>query len=317
LNTIQENKILVSVLIPVFNMQSSIKESVMSILNQTYQNFELLIVDDGSTDDTWNVLQEIKNSKIKLFRFEENKGRPFARNFLLNNAQGQYIAWLDADDFAYVNRIEKQLACFKANNDIVGVCSFVDLCTESKCFTKTVVKNTKLLKAQLLFKSPIVFSAIMHKNIKELFFDNTLLRSQDTSFLWKLSFYGGIDCINESLVKHNLTINHRKVYENSLIYVKQFLSNTIQLPTNFPIDNFVVILREPKELTAKQISITLSSFKKLLPIIKKQFPELITGVKAVFVYEVVKCSYLHSIKNLRYLIFANPLWVYQLYKSKY
>lgn len=302
---------------PVFNMQSSVKESVMSILNQTYQNFELLIVDDGSTDATWNVLEEIKNNKIKLFRFENNKGRPFARNFLLDKAQGQYIAWLDADDFAYENRIEKQLACFKANYNIVGVCSYVDLCIENKCFTKTVVKNTKLLKAQILFKSPIVFSAIMHKNIKELFFDNTLLRSQDTSFLWKLSFYGGIYCINESLVKHNLSINYRKVYENSLIYVKQFLSNTIQLPTDFPIDHFIVLLREPKALTAKQISITLSAFKKLLPTIKKQFPDLIAGVNAVFVYEVMKCSYLHSIKNLRYLIFANPVWVYQLYKSKY
>lgn len=317
MNTIQENTILVSVLMPVFNMQSSVKESVMSILNQTYQNFELLIVDDGSTDATWNVLEEIKNSKIKLFRFENNKGRPFARNFLLDKAQGQYIAWLDADDFAYESRIEKQLACFKANYNIVGVCSYVDLCIENKCFTKTVVKNTKLLNAQLLFKSPIVFSAIMHKNIKELFFDNTLLRSQDTSFLWKLSFYGGIYCINESLVKHNLSINYRKVYENSLIYVKQFLSNTIQLPTDFPVDHFIVLLREPKALTAKQISITLSAFKKLLPTIKKQFPDLIAGVNAVFVYEVMKCSYLHSIKNLRYLIFANPVWVYQLYKSKY
>lgn len=298
-------------------MQSSVKESVMSILNQTYQNFELLIVDDGSTDATWNVLEEIKNNKIKLFRFENNKGRPFARNFLLDKAQGKYIAWLDADDFAYESRIEKQLACFKANYNIVGVCSYVDLCIENKCFTKTVVKNTKLLKAQLLFKSPIVFSAIMHKNIKELFFDNTLLRSQDTSFLWKLSFYGGIYCINESLVKHNLSINYRKVYENSLTYVKQFLSKTIQLPTDFPIDHFIVLLREPKALTAKQISITLSAFKKLLPTIKKQFPDLIAGVNAVFVYEVMKCSYLHSIKNLRYLIFANPVWVYQLYKSKY
>lgn len=298
-------------------MQSSVKESVMSILNQTYQNFELLILDDGSTDATWNVLEEIKNNKIKLFRFENNKGRPFARNFLLDKAQGQYIAWLDADDFAYESRIEKQLACFEANYNIVGVCSYVDLCIENKCFTKTVVNNTKLLKAQLLFKSPIVFSAIMHKNIKELFFDNTLLRSQDTSFLWKLSFYGGIYCINESLVKHNLSINYRKVYENSLIYVKQFLSNTIQLPTDFPIDYFIVLLREPKALTAKQISITLSAFKKLLPTIKKQFPDLIAGVNAVFVYEVMKCSYLHSIKNLRYLIFANPVWVYQLYKSKY
>lgn len=298
-------------------MQSSVKESVMSILNQTYQNFELLIVDDGSTDATWNVLEEIKNSKIKLFRFDNNKGRPFARNFLLDKAQGQYIAWLDADDFAYENRIEKQLAYFKANYNIVGVCSYVDLCIENKCFTKTVVNNAKLLKAQLLFKSPIVFSAIMHKNIKELFFDNTLLRSQDTSFLWKLSFYGGIYCINESLVKHNLSINYRKVYENSLIYVKQFLSNTIQLPTDFPVDHFIVLLREPKALTAKQISITLSAFKKLLPTIKKQFPDLIAGVNAVYVYEVMKCSYLHSIKNLRYLIFANPVWVYQLYKSIY
>ena len=89
------------------------------------------------------------------------------------------------------------------------------------------------------------------------------------------------------------------------------------MPTDFPIDYFIVLLREPKALTAKQISITLSAFKKLLPTIKKQFPDLIAGVNAVFVYEVMKCSYLHSIKNLRYLIFANPVWVYQLYKSKY
>ncbi len=317
MKTIQENTNLVSVLMPVFNMQSSVKESVMSILNQTYQNFELLIVDDGSTDETWNVLEEIKNNKIKLFRFENNKGRPFARNFLLNKAQGQYIAWLDADDFAFSSRLEKQINFLK-NKKFVSCVSSNALMFNYKCsFVKTVVSNTILIRTQLLFKSPIVFSSIMHRKIEGLFFDETLSRSEDTYFLWNLSNYVSFSNIKEILVKHNLPDNQREIYEDSLIYVKQFLSKTIQLPPNFPIDNFIVLLREPKELTAKQISITLSAFKKLLPIIKKQFPDLIAGVNALFVYEVIKCSYLHSIKNLKYLILANPVWVYQLYKTKY
>ncbi len=298
-------------------MQSSVKESIMSILNQTYQNFELLIVDDGSTDATWNVLEEIKNNKIKLFRFENNKGRPFARNFLLDKAQGQYIAWLDADDFAFSSRLEKQINFLKNNSFVSCVSSNALIFNNESSFVKTLVSNSILIRAQLLFKSPIVFSSIMHRKIEGLFFDETLSRSEDTSFLWKLSNFGSYSNIKQTLAKHNLPHNQREIYENSLTYVKQFLSNTIQLPTDFPIDYFIVLLREPKALTAKQISITLSAFKKLLPTIKKQFPDLIAGVNAVFVYEVMKCSYLHSIKNLRYLIFANPVWVYQLYKSKY
>ena len=90
----------VSVIIPVYNVERYVKKCIRSILDQSYQNIEIIIVDDGSIDDSYNVctdLQKESPDKIKLFK-KENGGLSSARNYGLLRAQGEYISFVDSDD---------------------------------------------------------------------------------------------------------------------------------------------------------------------------------------------------------------------------
>jgi glycosyltransferase involved in cell wall biosynthesis len=88
----------VSVIIPVYNRASLIGRAVRSVLRQTYENFELVIVDDGSTDDTEAVVRSFRDSRIRYVRREVNGGNAAARNTGVNNSSGRLVAWLDSDD---------------------------------------------------------------------------------------------------------------------------------------------------------------------------------------------------------------------------
>lgn len=109
---------LVSIITPTYNTEKFIKETLKSVQNQTYQNWEMILVDDASTDETVKIISDFakKDSRIKLFTLEKNSGNGFARNVALEKAVGKYIAYLDADDLWFANKLEKQIAFLKANN---------------------------------------------------------------------------------------------------------------------------------------------------------------------------------------------------------
>lgn len=99
---------LISILMPTFNVEKYIVEAVNSILQQTYQNFELIIVDDASTDNTYTYLEELsmKDSRIKLYRNNQNLKIVKSLNFALTKARGEYISRMDGDDVSYPERLE-------------------------------------------------------------------------------------------------------------------------------------------------------------------------------------------------------------------
>ena len=90
-------QILFSVIIPLYNKQDYITRTINSVLNQTYQNFEIIVVDDGSTDKSLSVVKTIKDKRIKVFS-QKNLGVSNARNKGIKQSKGNYIAFLDADD---------------------------------------------------------------------------------------------------------------------------------------------------------------------------------------------------------------------------
>ncbi|SFP33990.1 Glycosyltransferase involved in cell wall bisynthesis [Ruminobacter amylophilus] len=89
---------LVSVIMPVYNREKVVRESIMSVLAQTYQNFELIIVDDGSTDNTVSVIESIKDNRIVLLKNRKNKGCSYSRNLAVSKSKGEYIFYLDSDN---------------------------------------------------------------------------------------------------------------------------------------------------------------------------------------------------------------------------
>ncbi|MCK4820736.1 glycosyltransferase [bacterium] len=98
---------LVSVIIPTFNRAHFVKEAIDSVLSQTYQNFEIIVVDDGSTDDTKHVLIPCKDKIIYIY--QENQGGAAVRNTGIKHAKGKYIAFLDSDDLWFPQKLEKQV----------------------------------------------------------------------------------------------------------------------------------------------------------------------------------------------------------------
>lgn len=109
---------LVSIITPTFNTEKYIRETLQSVLNQTYQNWEMILVDDASTDLTVSIIEEFaqKDSRIKYFKLPKNSGNGFARNVALEKATGKYIAYLDADDLWFSSKLEKQIQFLKTNN---------------------------------------------------------------------------------------------------------------------------------------------------------------------------------------------------------
>ncbi|KAF2336451.1 glycosyltransferase family 2 protein [Flavobacterium daemonense] len=109
---------LVSILIPTYNTEKFIRETLQSVQNQTYSNWEMILVDDASTDQTVAIIEEFakNDSRIKLFKLEKNSGNGFARNIALEKASGKYIAYLDADDLWFPEKLEKQIHFLKTKN---------------------------------------------------------------------------------------------------------------------------------------------------------------------------------------------------------
>lgn len=114
----------VSVIIPTYNRQNFIIESALSVINQTYKNFELIVVDDGSTDETekkvTRLIKFYKDYRIIYKKFDENRGPAFARNRGAEIAKGEYIAFLDSDDLWLKNKLKEQINFMKKNNFLIS-----------------------------------------------------------------------------------------------------------------------------------------------------------------------------------------------------
>lgn len=155
---------LVSVSMPAYNAEIYIADSIESVLNQNYQNFELLICDDGSTDRTLEIIRayEKKDPRIKVFSMGENVGLASVRNFISRKAQGKYVALLDSDDLSTPDRFDEQVKVLES-----GMC---DVCA-SEYYTLDMSNGKKRarhryesdadLKALLTIYNPICNSTTM------------------------------------------------------------------------------------------------------------------------------------------------------------
>lgn len=111
-----ENKGLVSIIMPSYNSEKYIKDSIESVLNQTYPFWELLIVDDCSTDNTVDIIKSFEDERIKLFQNKTNSGAAISRNRALREAKGKWIAFLDSDDLWLPTKLEEQIKFMLDNN---------------------------------------------------------------------------------------------------------------------------------------------------------------------------------------------------------
>lgn len=148
----------VSVIMSAFNAEKSIEKSVQSILDQTFEDFEFLIVDDCSTDITSKILNRFSDERIKLYKNKENIGLTKSLNFLINNSKTKFIVRQDADDYSHKRRIEEQYKILIDQN--------IDFCVTRAQNIQNLKKIPGLsyflpYKAILKYKNPFIHGTLM------------------------------------------------------------------------------------------------------------------------------------------------------------
>ena len=208
-------KELISVIIPLYNSEHLIKETLASVLSQTYQNIEVLVVDDCSTDSSYAIVEELakKDNRIKLFKNEVNSGAAVSRNVGLKNSTGRYIAYVDADDLWKEDKLEKQIKFLKENKIGFSCCGYnvinengVDQNKEifmpNKVTYKKFLRNTILQTVGIIVDTNIVDKSLLVMPL--------VRRGQDAA-TWAQILKKGHICYGQ----HEVLASYRKV-KNSL-----------------------------------------------------------------------------------------------------
>ena len=243
------DKIKVSVIVPVYNGSKYISTSLYSIINQNFKDFELIIINDGSTDDSLDIISEILSNEDINYQIitQENKGASNARNHGLKLAKGDYILFVDVDDYIEKNHIKYLYNELCDNNTDFSFSKLLKIDLNKKILTdenqynklenKNVLSTLELIKMDLEMKIPFSFSQILYKTsiLKEnnLYFNENYVYGEDTDFALRALFCGENVSIvekptyfylqHENSATSNLYLNRFeiiKIFENLSFYFK-------------------------------------------------------------------------------------------------
>lgn len=176
----------VSVIIPMYNSSKHIKECIDSVINQTYRNIEIIVVDDASSDNSVQIIKSIKDSRIKMIELKQNGGAAIARNNGIEKATGDYICFLDSDDYWKLDKIEKQVKFIEANN-YTFIYSGYEFLKNNKTHMAHVllsINYNQALKNTTIFTSTVMFNMEYLK--KEDIFMPNVKRGEDTATWWQV-----------------------------------------------------------------------------------------------------------------------------------
>lgn len=200
---------LVSIIVPVYNVEKYIVATMECVLAQTYTNWELLLVEDCSTDGTVQVierfLEECPDSRIKLIRQDYNQGAARSRNYGLSLAQGRYIAYLDADDLWDWDKLRKECAFMKEHEAAFAFTGYEFADEQGNGLGKIVrvpatITYKEALKNTTIFTTTVMFD--LTRIDKELL-NMPIIKSEDTALWWKVLRSGYIGYgLDENLVKY-------------------------------------------------------------------------------------------------------------------
>jgi teichuronic acid biosynthesis glycosyltransferase TuaG len=225
---------LVSIITPTYNSEKYIKQMIDSVINQSYKNWELLITDDCSTDNTIQIVQEFikNNNRIKLFRLSKNSGAGISRNYSIKMAQGKYIAFCDSDDLWHPNKLKNQIE-FMSKFDLAFSYTNYQIIDNNGIFLKNVFCPLDLTYDMIVRNCYIGCLTVMYdvSKLGPLFFDK--IKKRQDWILWiqilhVISFTKGLNEVLASYRTRNNSISASKiklVKYNWLVYYK-FLNYT-------------------------------------------------------------------------------------------
>lgn len=202
---------LVSIIIPVYNASKFLNDTLNTILNQTYTNFEALFVNDCSSDNSADIILNCNDERVKLINNEKNSGAAVSRNNGIKNAKGRFICFLDSDDLWEANKLEEQVKFMKENNSIFSYTSY-EFADENgkpngkKVYVPESITYKQALKNTTIWTSTVMFD--MEKLTKENIYMPDVRRGQDTATWWKvLKIIDHADGLNKVLSYYRRSSN--------------------------------------------------------------------------------------------------------------
>ncbi len=227
---------LISVVMSVYNVENYLSEAIESILNQTYKNFEFIIINDGSTDKSLKIIKNYQKEDNRIVIISrENKGLPYSLNEGIRKAKGKYIVRMDADDISLPTRLEKQVK-FMENNPDIGISGsdIIEFGENVETSIRKLLKKNEGIKSELLFSSTFAHpSVIMNKKMifkYNLFYDGNFLHAQDFELWTRMAKVTKMANISKPLLKYRIVKNsitreaNKNPKERYLIHKKIFNS---------------------------------------------------------------------------------------------
>lgn len=283
-------KIIISVIIPVYKNTNFLKEALNSLIAQTYKNFEVIIVNDGSPDFE-NIKKIInffvkKKLNIKLFNFKKNRGVSAALNKAIQQSKGKYISWLSHDDLYHRDKLKKQMNVLKNNSIKICFSNFFLINSKKKVIKKININNSVFEPRHfILFRDKYNFcSALINKIIfkKVGLFDLNKKHTQDYDLLFKILNRYKPYLMNDYLLysrvhnKQNSVIGKKDAEkEKEKLYLSRFKQiESIYYNSNFIKKIYIIFFLKIKNL--KKINI------KLLKLIKKENFLITIILKTIF-----------------------------------
>lgn len=178
------SKDLVSIITPTYNCAKFIGATIESVLNQTYQNFEMIIVDDASKDNTEEVVKSFKDKRIKYIRLSKNSGPAVARNRAMDEAKGKYMAFLDSDDLWKREKLEKQINFIKKNKYKIICSDYEQIDEEGNKLNKIIPCKKKVNYNGILLSCPVGNSTVFYDVSKLGKFKVPNIRKRNDDALW-------------------------------------------------------------------------------------------------------------------------------------
>lgn len=224
-----------SVLMTVYNCEKYLRDAVDSILSQTWRDFEFIIVNDGSTDNSLQILKEYHDERIKLITYGENRGVAFSTNLGLRQCSAEYVALADSDDISFADRLEIQYNFLKENNNIDGVYAKVHyMQRDGTLIDKEWPKayyNYNYVKAEMILQNTIANPTAMFRrqivNQYQIKYDETWKISTDYKFWCDYLKHGKIVGMDKVLCYYRLR-NH-SVYSSAPLSAKMDADRQIKL----------------------------------------------------------------------------------------
>jgi glycosyltransferase involved in cell wall biosynthesis len=208
---------LVSILLPVYNGAEHINDTIQSILEQSYTNFEFIIINDGSTDNTEQIIKSYSDLRIIYIKNQKNLKLISSLNKGIKLAKGKYIARIDADDIALPNRFEKQIKFLENNIEYGIVGSFAETFGIEKK-KLTFVQEDLDIRCAFLTHNPFVHSSVMIRSQilteNQLNFDSNQLHVEDYALWLKILNYSKGKILPEILIKYRIHKNQISIVHN-------------------------------------------------------------------------------------------------------